>query len=383
MVMDSSGKLYVTGDSGATWGNPLAAYTGGDGDAYIAKLDFTVHTISGNLGAPGAFFFYTDDGNYITADDQGNYSFLVPDGWSGTVTPATMSGYTFNPTSTNYTNVTSDLANQNYIATPITYTVSGRTWVPGVTMSYNDKDGNTRTVVSDRNGNYSPTFSATPLARMWPSKTGYTFTPDHMDYVNVMTNQTGVNFTPTAIFTSIAAQDGWVLESSENSNAGGALNASAIIFQLGDDASNRQYRAVLSFNTARLPDNAKISAVVLQIKQLGDSVGLNAFDVLGNLLVDIRKGFFGSSSALQLTDFNATATARRAGVFSKISLDAWYSATLNLAGRRAINKTGLTQLRLYFSKDDNNNHRADYMRFFSGNSIGSNRPVLLVTFTLP
>ena len=47
-------------------------------------------------------------------------------------------------------------------------------------------------------------------------------------------------------YQSVGAQDGWILESRETSGLGGSLNSVATIFNLGDDAAKRQYRAVLS-----------------------------------------------------------------------------------------------------------------------------------------
>ena len=183
-------------------------------------------------------------------------------------------------------------------------------------------------------------------------------------------------------YTSIAAQDGWIRESSENSNTGGWLNAFATTFQLGDDAANRQYRAVLSFDTSALPDNTVIRSAHLKIMQSGALVGSNPFNTLGSLWADIRLGFFGSASTLQLGDFNAPASAVKVGVFNKSPIDGWYTTTLNATALRKINKAGLTQLRLYFAIDDNNNRRADYMKFFSSNNP-INQPRLLITYAVP
>ena len=173
-----------------------------------------------------------------------------------------------------------------------------------------------------------------------------------------------------------------MLESSENSTAGGWLNSTATTFLLGDDAANRQYRAILAFNTAALPDNAKIQSAVLQIKQSGLLVGANPFGILGGLLVDIRAGFFGSSAVLQLSDFNAAATALKVATFNKTPAGLVYSAPLTAVGRVAISRTGATQLRLRFTTDDNNNRAANYMRFLSSNAAGG-KPVLVITYTLP
>ncbi len=51
----------------------------------------------------------------------------------------------------------------------------------------------------------------------------------------------------TASFTSNGTNDGWILESSENSNIGGRKNNNSDILRLGDDAQDRQYRRHLAF----------------------------------------------------------------------------------------------------------------------------------------
>jgi multiple sugar transport system substrate-binding protein len=227
----------------------------------------------------------------------------------------------------------------------------------------------TPTPTPTRTPTLTPTPTRTPTRTLTPTLT-LTRTPTR---------------TPTPVaqaYTSIAVQDGWILEKTETSNTGGLLNAAATTFQLGDDAANRQYRAVLSFDTSGLPDNAVIKSAQLKIMQSGAPVGKNPFSVLGSLWADIRQGFFGSALTLQLTDFNAAASAVKVGAFNKTPVGGWYTDTLNAAGLGKVNKTGLTQLRLYFATDDNNNHLADYMKFFSGNSA-TNKPVLIITYTLP
>ncbi len=184
-------------------------------------------------------------------------------------------------------------------------------------------------------------------------------------------------------FKSAGSQDGWILESTETSNTGGSLNASATTFRLGDDAANRQYRAILSFNTASLPTNAVITSAVIKIRKSGAQTGSNPFNVLTSLLADIRKPYFGSASTLQLADFKASSSATKVATFNETPIGGWYSAVLNSAGRNNINKNNLTQFRLYFSKDDNNDLGADFMKFFSGNASASNRPILIVNYYEP
>ena len=194
----------------------------------------------------------------------------------------------------------------------------------------------------------------------------------------------GANLTITPVVTlySTAAYDGWVLESTRTSTMGGSLNATAKTFQLGDDALNRQYRGILSFNTIGLPDNALIQSAVIKIRQSGAPSGINPFNVLGGLLVDIRKGAFGTN-ALTVTDFQAAPSAARVGTFGRTPVGGWYSAALTLAGRSNINVLGITQFRLYFAKGDNNNLKADFMKFSSGNALIGQQPQLIITYTLP
>jgi len=71
---------------------------------------------------------------------------------------------------------------------------------------------------------------------------------------------------------------------------------------------------------------------------------------------------------------------KKAGFFSKIPSNGWYSAPLNPAARSSINTTGITQLRLYFDIDDNNNHLADYLAFDSGDAVIPNRPGLEIKY---
>ena len=183
-------------------------------------------------------------------------------------------------------------------------------------------------------------------------------------------------------FKSSDTNDGWILESAKGSGVGGSMNSSATTFQLGDDASNRQYRTILSFNTASVPDNANIVSAVLKIKASGSPTGSNPFSILGSLYADIKKGSFGSSSALQVTDFNAAPTTSKVGTFGKIPVGGWYTATLISTGRSSINKTSLTQFRLYFSTATNANNKADFMKFLSGNS-STDQAELVIRYSLP
>jgi hypothetical protein len=99
--------------------------------------------------------------------------------------------------------------------------------------------------------------------------------------------------------------------------------------------------------------------------------------------LEIRNGPFSTSAALQAADFSAAAGpgALRDQVAALTS--SWYSAQLGNANLLFINKFGITQFRLLFSKDDNDDLGADYIKFFSGNSTSANLPQLIVTYYVP
>ena len=182
---------------------------------------------------------------------------------------------------------------------------------------------------------------------------------------------------------SAGADDGWILESTETSTKGNLLDATATTFRLGDDAADKQYRAILSFDTAGLPDNVIITRVVLKIKKQGQS-GTDPFTILGWLRADIRKNYFGTSLTLVKTDFQAAAHVSAAGSFRATPTSNWYFSNIGSAGYPYINKTGTTQFRLYFATGDNDDLAADYMSFYSGDyATAAARPTLVVEYYTP
>lgn len=192
----------------------------------------------------------------------------------------------------------------------------------------------------------------------------------------------------SAVFYSDGAHDGWILESKETSNKGGTINSTGITFKLGDNGQDRQYRAILHFPTASLPDNAVIMQVILMI-QLETVGGTNPFLTHRNIWVDIRQGAFGSFGpfqigALQATDFQAPASLYTAGWIQNNPVGGWYWTTLDGKAHSYVNLVGATQLRLGFQYDDDEDLREDYLSFFSGNySVQTARPQLSVKYYVP
>ncbi|MEM7586392.1 MAG: Ig-like domain-containing protein, partial [Acidobacteriota bacterium] len=188
----------------------------------------------------------------------------------------------------------------------------------------------------------------------------------------------------TVTFTSIGAEDGWVRESNETSNVGGARNntgAGSSALRPGDQRRDRQYKAIVSFDTSSIPAGATILSADLRL-QRGKVTGTNPFTTHGTCWVDIQTGAFSGSNAIENSDFQAAATASQvASLSNPPSNGDWSEGSLNAAGLAAINDSGRTQLRIFFDLDDNDDSGNDYMGYYSGdNSNSSRHPQLVVTY---
>ncbi len=191
-----------------------------------------------------------------------------------------------------------------------------------------------------------------------------------------------ITTTLSVSFKSVKNFDGWVLESGENTNVGRAQDKNSTTLYAGDDKKDRQYRSILSFDTSSLPDNAVIVSAQVDVKRQG-VVGTDPFSTHGVLLLEIRNGAFSKALALQASDFSDAASPGSVrDQFAPLTFT-WYRAELSAANLPIINKYGATQFRLFFSRDDNDDQNADYVKFFSGNSTEDNKPVLTVTYYVP
>ncbi|HEX3129172.1 MAG TPA: S8 family serine peptidase [Thermoanaerobaculia bacterium] len=193
-------------------------------------------------------------------------------------------------------------------------------------------------------------------------------------------------FAPTTqvTFNSVAAQDGYVLESGETTNVGGSNNSTAATtsaLRVGDDNKDKQYKTVVSFDTSSIPDGATIVSAIVRLRR-GTLSGTNPFTTHGICWADVQSGGFSGSTTLQNGDFEAAATAVQSASLTNAATDgAWSEGNLNAAGLVAINKTGTTQLRIYFALDDNDDTGNDFLGYYSGdNGTAANRPQLVITY---
>ncbi len=162
------------------------------------------------------------------------------------------------------------------------------------------------------------------------------------------------------------------------------MNSTAAVINLGDDTTRKQYLGILSFNTGSLPDNAIITKVTLRVQKSAIVGGGNPVTLFQGFMADIKKGFFGTP-ALQASDFQAAAS-KTYGPFNAPLVGGWYS--IDLTGAKGyVNKlatdSGLTQIRLRFKLDDNNNSVVNYLSLYSGNAPAAARPQLFITYIMP
>jgi hypothetical protein len=134
-----------------------------------------------------------------------------------------------------------------------------------------------------------------------------------------------------------------------------------------------------------LPDSAVVTNVRLQIRVDGfDGFGgTNVFTPTkthGDLLVDIRKPYFGTRVNLDTGDFQAAGVSN-AGSLTSAPTPGWYTIVLGSAAHSTVNLTGSTQVRLRFAIGDNDDNGSDYIRLFSGNASAENGPRLIVDYS--
>jgi hypothetical protein len=69
--------------------------------------------------------------------------------------------------------------------------------------------------------------------------------------------------------------------------------------------------------------------------------------------------------------------------FTNNPVSGWYTKNLGPANFGLINKSGITQFRLRFNLDDNNDLGADYLKFYSGNyATAVYRPQLIIRYNI-
>jgi len=136
-------------------------------------------------------------GNPIT-DQDGYYTATVEHDWFGTVIP-TLAGYVFDPTSRSYDPITSSQENQDYDATLLTYSISGRVTVDSSPLQGVVMDGLPGLPVTDPDGYYTVIVPYGWSAPVTPTFDGFTFDPATRFHDPVTYNQMNQDYTASYV----------------------------------------------------------------------------------------------------------------------------------------------------------------------------------------
>jgi pimeloyl-ACP methyl ester carboxylesterase len=160
-----------------------------------------------------------------------------------------------------------------------------------------------------------------------------------------------------AVFGSDISKDGYI-----GANADGSRRLVGTLgsLPLGVRWDGKLDRAILHFDTASIPDNATITKARLQVKYFGGWADPWAG---GNqLVVDVKTGYFGNSLSLQTGDWDSPATAEAVARIEKFTGGTKDSDQFSQGGLDAINKVGVTQVRLRFDPDPSGTPRYVYIK---------------------
>jgi len=397
----------------------------------LAKTDFTFggwNTQADGLGtdyAPSDTFpmpaanvtlyaKWTINSYTVTYDGNGNDSGTAPvDGSSPYAVGATVTvlantdlaktDFTFGGWNTQADGLGTDYVASDTFPMPAANVTLYAKWIADTyTVTYDGNGNDSGTAPVDGSSPYAVGATVTVLDNTDLAKTNYVFAG-----WNTQADGLGTDYAPSDTFSMPAANvtlyakwahkiytltlksqpkyDGWVLESGEFTSMGGTKNNLGKILLLGDNIADKQYRDILSFGTAAIPDNAVITSVVLKVKKAG-VVGTNPMTTHNGLVVDVRKGKFYTLPALQINDFQAKAGKYKIGKFpNKLYPGNWYRSVLYKGAYNYgyINKLGRTQFRLRFLLGDNDNNAADILKLYSGDAYLANRPKLIVRYYIP
>ncbi|GAB1768538.1 MULTISPECIES: extracellular catalytic domain type 1 short-chain-length polyhydroxyalkanoate depolymerase [Priestia] len=171
----------------------------------------------------------------------------------------------------------------------------------------------------------------------------------------------------SSVFSSLAAEDGFI----GNLSADGM---SSSIHKIGDKGmyNTDTYRTILSFDTSSLPDDASITDVSLKIYRKSSTGNISS------LKGDIKSGVFGTSSALEQIDYQASPSISADFQMSVPSLDNGYT-TIQLPSSLLgyMNRNGKTQFRL--SSSGSADFLSDVVEIYGGDNPAY-APTLTVSY---
>lgn len=187
-----------------------------------------------------------------------------------------------------------------------------------------------------------------------------------------------------ATFWSTPAEDGGLMESHFTSEVGGTANSGATSSPVGDSASRQQHMVLLNFDTSSIPSDALITSAELRVFRVSATGGWSAF---GPIWVGMRNPcsmpwWYGASGLLAASDFEAINSISPVGTLTVPSTNTYTSTFLSPAGLAAINRGGVTQMKLFYPTADDGDAISDQVQLATGNygATSPGRPRLVVTY---
>jgi Secretion system C-terminal sorting domain len=174
---------------------------------------------------------------------------------------------------------------------------------------------------------------------------------------------------PDDIFWSVGSEDGYVDVLGQTATSAG--------IRVGDEDTgfpslNNEYRGILSFNTEVLPDDAEVTGASLYMIRSSENDN-PFFHTDRNPVLDIKQGYFGDNATLHWTDGTVAASATDIGCFHGQADENKWAIRVDLeeTALAFINRTGTTQLRMYFDFADWSD---EYINFYDGAGVAALLP---------
>jgi hypothetical protein len=191
---------------------------------------------------------------------------------------------------------------------------------------------------------------------------------------------------PTMAIAGIAEHDGRVYDDGAGTGDGMVNDLGNKALRLGDYSGNESYRTIVSFDTSVFPENYTIEGVMLKLAR-GTQMGINPFNWGGTCNIDLANPYFYNSEQLQAADWHAPATVTAVASFPSAPTDPnegdyMISNKFSPEGRMNINVNGLTQFRVYFTTGSNGNNAPDYLGFWSAEAVETQKPKLLIEYSI-
>ena len=164
--------------------------------------------------------------------------------------------------------------------------------------------------------------------------------------------------------------DGYVDVITGTTNGNG-IRVGDIGGSISDGVSN-DYRGIISFNTASIPDDATVDGISFYMMRSGAND--NPFNHNDrNPVLDIKSGHFGTSAALEVVDGTDVADAVDIGCFHGKADQNKYAIRIDVdnSALQHINLTGQTQFRFYFDLAD---WSTEYINFYDGDGVAARLP---------